>query len=376
MRFQTESGSTRDADRDAERDPLDTHPGDTSRPRADDATSEEVAANETDVVPADAGDTSAPDRDRDGVPDDEDPDDATAEAVDRDGDGVPDDDRFVEPAPAPTAFGASTVGGAVAASAAAGRNRTEEDLIDEDRGDGRADDRADRAADHDRADLAADDDRADLAADDDRADLTVHDDRADLATDDDRADDHAVGVAAPPPGASVDPATAGAPVAAVVPVAVAAPERGRAVPVEEETGPVRIQAGDRDGDGTPDADEPDGGGDDLVAWPPEPAMEPAGPAAAAAPASLWADGATDALRGRWREVQLRFVDDPRGATDEAQALVNEAIDTLTAALAERRSELDGWRSGDGDASGADTETERLRVAVRGYRDFLDRLLGL
>jgi hypothetical protein len=344
MRFQTDPGSARDADRDAERDPLDTRPNDTTRPRADDATSEEVAANETDVVPADAGDTNASDRDRDGVPDDEDDDDAAAEPVDRDGDGVPDGDRFVEPAPAPTAFGASTVGGAVAASAVAGRDRTEEDLIDEDR------------------------------ADD--ADLVAAGDRADSAADDDRADDHAVGVAAAPPGAAVDPATAGAPVAAVVPVAVAVPEGGRARPVEEQTGPVRIQAGDRDGDGTPDADEPDEGDDDLVAWPPEPAMEPAGPAAAAAPASLWADGATDALRERWRDVQLRFVDDPRGATDEAQALVNEAIDTLTAALAERRSELDGWRSGDGDAGGAETETERLRVAVRDYRDFLDRLLGL
>jgi hypothetical protein len=158
-----------------------------------------------------------------------------------------------------------------------------------------------------------------------------------------------------------------------VPVAVGVPEGGRAVPVEQETGTVRIQGADRDGDGTPDADEPDDG-DDLVAWPPEPALEPAGPAAAAAPASLWEDGATETLRERWRDVQLRFVDDPRGAADEAQSLVSEAIDTLTAALAERRSELDGWRTGDGDA--ADTETERLRMAVRGYRDFLDRLLGL
>jgi len=343
MRFQTDPGSARDADRDAERDPLDTRPDETDRHRTDDAAGEEIAANETDVVPADAGDTSTSDRDRDGVPDedeDEDEADAAAGPVDRDGDGVP-DDRVVEPAPVPTAFGASTVGGAVAASALAGRDRAED-------------------RDADRADEGVD-------AQQDRLD----EDRVD----DDRADDHAIGVAAPPPGAAVDPGTAGAPVGATVPVAAGIPEGGRAVPVEEESGTVRVQAGDRDGDGTPDADDRDDG-DDLVAWPPEPAMEPAGPAAAAAPASLWEEGATAGLRERWREVQLRFVDDPRGAADEAQSLVGEAIDTLTAALAERRSELDGWRTGDGGTSQEDTETERLRVAVRGYRDFLDRLLGL
>ncbi|HET9141387.1 MAG TPA: hypothetical protein VFO68_18620, partial [Actinophytocola sp.] len=76
----------------------------------------------------------------------------------------------------------------------------------------------------------------------------------------------------------------------------------------------------------------------------------------------------------WRDVQLRFVDDPRGAADEAQALVGEAVEALTAALTERRTDLDGWRGADADAG--DSETERMRMAVRGYRDFLDRLLNL
>ncbi|MFB6393609.1 hypothetical protein [Polymorphospora lycopeni] len=75
-----------------------------------------------------------------------------------------------------------------------------------------------------------------------------------------------------------------------------------------------------------------------------------------------------ALRQRWREVQLRFVDDPRAAAGEAQDLVDEAVQTLATALAEQKDDLGGWRS-----SGAD-DTERLRVTVRRYRDFLDRLL--
>jgi hypothetical protein len=63
------------------------------------------------------------------------------------------------------------------------------------------------------------------------------------------------------------------------------------------------------------------------------------------------------------------VDDPHGATDEAQALVTEVVDSLTAALVEQRTDLDGWRSGEGH------DTEHLRVALRRYRDFFDRLLS-
>jgi hypothetical protein len=43
---------------------------------------------------------------------------------------------------------------------------------------------------------------------------------------------------------------------------------------------------------------------------------------------------------------------------------------LTAALSRAKQELGDWRDGQGG------DTERLRAAVRSYRDFLDRLLGL
>ncbi|MEV0395966.1 hypothetical protein [Polymorphospora rubra] len=78
--------------------------------------------------------------------------------------------------------------------------------------------------------------------------------------------------------------------------------------------------------------------------------------------------AAQALRERWREVQLRFVDDPRAAAGEAQDLVEEAVQALAAALAAQKDDLGGWRSS------GDEDTERLRVTVRRYRDFLDRLL--
>jgi len=87
---------------------------------------------------------------------------------------------------------------------------------------------------------------------------------------------------------------------------------------------------------------------------------------------LWSADAISALRERWREVQLRFVDDPSAAATEADALVGEAIETLQTQLAMQRTDLAAWRTRDG---GGD-DTERLRVAVQRYREFLDRVLGV
>jgi hypothetical protein len=62
------------------------------------------------------------------------------------------------------------------------------------------------------------------------------------------------------------------------------------------------------------------------------ALTAAGVGAAGAPAALPAEPATlldadmaQGFRDRWRDVQLRFVDDPREAAGEAQHLVEEAI---------------------------------------------------
>jgi hypothetical protein len=85
---------------------------------------------------------------------------------------------------------------------------------------------------------------------------------------------------------------------------------------------------------------------------------------------VWAEETAQGFQDRWREVQLRFVDDPRSAVDEAKALAAEVVEALTTTLARRRDDLDGW--GAADAS----DTEQLRVALRGYRDFLGRVLGV
>ncbi|GAA2630140.1 hypothetical protein GCM10010399_72550 [Dactylosporangium fulvum] len=75
------------------------------------------------------------------------------------------------------------------------------------------------------------------------------------------------------------------------------------------------------------------------------------------------------VRARWQELQMRFVDDPQTAAGEAERLIDDALAGVTASLNARKDQLSSWR-----ASGRD-DTEQLRAAVHGYRDFLNHLVG-
>jgi hypothetical protein len=86
--------------------------------------------------------------------------------------------------------------------------------------------------------------------------------------------------------------------------------------------------------------------------------------------ALFDEAATNGFRDRWQRVQMQFVDDPRGATDQARTLVDDVLNALHDGLNNQRGALDGWQSGQPD------DTEQLRVAIRRYRDFLDRMLGV
>ena len=86
-------------------------------------------------------------------------------------------------------------------------------------------------------------------------------------------------------------------------------------------------------------------------------------------AGLWDSSDVESMRERWREIQLQFVDDPQAAAGDAAALVDEAARSLIAAVESRRAAMAGPTTDD-----TEPETERLRLALQRYRDFLERVL--
>lgn len=82
---------------------------------------------------------------------------------------------------------------------------------------------------------------------------------------------------------------------------------------------------------------------------------------------------TDAqtLRRRWEAIQASFVDEPRRSVEDADVLVAGAMKQLAEIFAEERSGLERqWDRGD------DVSTEDLRIALKRYRAFFDRLLNV
>ena len=365
-----------------------------------------------------------------------------------------------EPAPQPTAFGASTVGGAVAASAAAGTHDTDSRSTDHtpDAASGIADDRTgtaygdaadrtgtaygdaddrtvplgDRAEDHteplgdrtgdhvsetDRPGHA-DDAAVDLALDDkgtfddphvpgdDKTDKSdkfgehrAEEDEVETRTDEakldedrtdedrlgddklgeDRTDDEVDGRREEFDGRGDeldgrrDEDKAGA-TDSDTSVGVVTPVAGTlATDTDKDNDgvPDRLEDGDKDNDGLTDkledSDKDSDKDNDGVADSAEDSLvETPAVVPVSGPAPFFPAADTTAMRERWRDVQLRFVDDPKGATAEAAGLVDEAVDKLTSALRDQRGSL---------AKGTE-DTEALRVELRSYRDILDRLLGL
>jgi hypothetical protein len=79
---------------------------------------------------------------------------------------------------------------------------------------------------------------------------------------------------------------------------------------------------------------------------------------------------TAGYRGRWQDIQSRFVDDPRSSVEQADTLVLEVVQDLQTTFGSERGSLEAqWQSGE------DVQTEDLRMALRRYRSFFDRLLS-
>jgi hypothetical protein len=81
------------------------------------------------------------------------------------------------------------------------------------------------------------------------------------------------------------------------------------------------------------------------------------------------------FRERWESIQTGFVDEPRRSVEQADNLVAEVIKTLAESFSNERSSLERqWASGGGGSN--DASTEDLRVALRRYRSFFQRLLSV
>jgi hypothetical protein len=86
---------------------------------------------------------------------------------------------------------------------------------------------------------------------------------------------------------------------------------------------------------------------------------------------LFPDEELTGYRTQWEAIQTGFVDQPRDAVAQADALVSQLVTRLTDVFTRERSTLEGqWAKGD------NVSTEDLRVALTRYRSFFHRLLSM
>jgi hypothetical protein len=88
-------------------------------------------------------------------------------------------------------------------------------------------------------------------------------------------------------------------------------------------------------------------------------------------AALFTPDVAEDFRSRWDDVQISFVDDPKRAVQLADELVAQVMKSLAESFARQRSSIEAEVSG-----GEQVDTENLRVALRSYRSFFQRLLSL
>lgn len=95
---------------------------------------------------------------------------------------------------------------------------------------------------------------------------------------------------------------------------------------------------------------------------------PIGPNAGSS-AALLNHEASEHFRMCWNEIQGKFVDEPRSAVQQAEALVSEVTEKITQMFANEHSSLESqWKQG------KDVSTEDFRQALQRYRSFFNRLV--
>jgi len=87
-------------------------------------------------------------------------------------------------------------------------------------------------------------------------------------------------------------------------------------------------------------------------------------------ARLLDDGELQGITARWKDIQAEFVEEPKVAVQQADALVAELMQRLAAMFATERAGLENrW------AGGNEVSTEDLRQGLRLYHSFFERLLA-
>lgn len=88
-------------------------------------------------------------------------------------------------------------------------------------------------------------------------------------------------------------------------------------------------------------------------------------------APLFTQEATAEFRSRWDLVQRSFVDNPQEAVLAGDELVAQVITSLAEIFSSQRSQLENELNHTDQSS-----TENLRLALRRYRSFFERLLAI
>ena len=87
--------------------------------------------------------------------------------------------------------------------------------------------------------------------------------------------------------------------------------------------------------------------------------------------ALFEQEESEKFRTQWLNIQGKFVDNPRESVREADELVASVLKSVTMSFHNRRTSLEQqWNSG------SNISTEDLRLALKRYRSFFDRLLTL
>ena len=85
-------------------------------------------------------------------------------------------------------------------------------------------------------------------------------------------------------------------------------------------------------------------------------------------APLFLPQMAQSFKSQWDEVQIGFVDDPAQAVRRADELVAQVMKNLAETFAEERANVESQMD--------QGDTEHMRVALRRYRSFFQRLLSL